>query len=54
VREAGLELDPLNDAVTAYYRQDLLRVGPAIVHARVFAAAPFAAGGTADYGGRSA
>ncbi|MGZ5445283.1 MAG: hypothetical protein ACXW5J_26760 [Thermoanaerobaculia bacterium] len=40
MREVGLDYDPLNAAATAYYRQDLVRVGPAIINGRVFAAAP--------------
>jgi len=50
LREAGLEYDPLIAATTVYYRQDLLRVGPAIVNARVFVTAPLSPGETPDYG----
>lgn len=40
MREAGVDYDPLGVAVRGYYRQDLIRIGPGIVNAKVFAAAP--------------
>lgn len=51
IREAGLEYDPLNQAATGYYRQDLVRIGPAVIGGRVFASAPLQPGGAgADVG----
>lgn len=44
LREAGVDLDMINTAVVGYYRQDLARVGPAVVNGKVFAAVPVAGG----------
>jgi hypothetical protein len=50
LRELGAELDPLNQAVTGYYRQDLLRVGPIVVSGRAFVTGPLAPGRVPTYG----
>jgi hypothetical protein len=38
-KEIGAEYDPINSAVTGYYRQDFVRVGRAVIHGRAFATA---------------
>jgi hypothetical protein len=50
LREVGLDYDPLNSTATGYYRQDLLRLGPAIVNAKAFAGVPLAPGKSANVG----
>jgi hypothetical protein len=40
IREAGLDYDPVNGAGSAYYRQDLLRIGPAVLNGKAFVSAP--------------
>lgn len=44
VREVGLAYDAINRGLTAYYQQDLVRLGPAIVNVRAFATAPLGSG----------
>lgn len=44
MREVGIDYDPINAVATGYYRQDLVRVGPAIVHAKAFAGASLGPG----------
>ena len=44
LREAGVDADVVNRSITGYYRQDLLRVGPAVVNARAFAGVPIQSG----------
>lgn len=40
IREAGLEYDAISESATGYYKQDLLRLGPAVVSGRVFTTTP--------------
>lgn len=49
LREAGVDYDPLSAAVRGYYRQDLVRIGPGVVNAKVFASAPLR-GSVPEYG----
>jgi hypothetical protein len=44
VREAGVAYSVIDRSAEGYYRQDLVRVGPAVVHGRAFATT------TGDYG----
>jgi hypothetical protein len=44
IREAGIGFDPINAAARGYYRQDLVRVGPAIVNGEAFVSTPIAGG----------
>jgi hypothetical protein len=37
VREAGVDFDVLSKSAIGYYRQDLVRLGPCVVNAKVFA-----------------
>lgn len=51
MREIGLEYDPLNTMAGGYYRQDLVRIGPAIVNGKAFARLPLTPGSKApDFG----
>jgi hypothetical protein len=50
LREAGAEFDPLNNAVTGYYRQDLLRVGPVVISGRAFVTGPLTPRNAPTYG----
>jgi hypothetical protein len=50
LREAGIEYDPMNAMAAGYYRQDLVRVGPAVVSGKVFAGVPVAPGKQATAG----
>jgi hypothetical protein len=40
LREAGVEFDAMNTIATGYYKQDLIRIGPAVVNGRVYASLP--------------
>jgi hypothetical protein len=44
IREAGVTYGLIDRSIEGYYRQDLVRIGPAIVHGRAFATS------TGDYG----
>jgi hypothetical protein len=50
IRELGVDYDPINATAGAYYRQDLVRLGPAVVNATAFARASREAG--SDIGGK--
>lgn len=53
LREVGVDYEPLGKVAGGYYRQDLVRLGPAIVNGKVFAKAPISPGASArglDYG----
>lgn len=50
LREVGLDLNVTSKAAGGYYRQDLIRVGPAVVNGKVFVSAPLVAGGAPDFG----
>jgi hypothetical protein len=54
IREVGVDYEPLGKRVGTYFRQDLGRIGPAILNVKVFAKAPItptANGRGLDYGG---
>lgn len=50
IREAGVDYNVLRQGATGYYRQDLVRLGPAIVNGKAFATVPLTPGVAADYG----
>jgi hypothetical protein len=53
IREVGADYEPLAKVAGGYYRQDLLRVGPAILNGKAFVKAPIAPGANGkgiDYG----
>lgn len=51
IREVGVDYEPLAKVAGGYFRQDLLRVGPAVINGKVFAKAPIAPGSRGlDYG----
>lgn len=50
LREAGVDFNVIQRGVTGYYRQDLVRIGPAIINGKVFATAPLSPGTPPTYG----
>lgn len=40
VREVGVDYDAVNGSLLGYYRQDLARVGPAVINGKVFGGVP--------------
>lgn len=50
IREVGIDYNVLRSGVTGYYRQDLVRLGPAVVNGKAYATVPLTPGTTADYG----
>ncbi len=49
MRELGVDYDPFNRAASGYYRQDLVRIGPAVINGKAFAELPLG-GGSASAG----
>lgn len=50
MREVGIDYDALNRAASGYYRQDLVRIGPAIVNGKAFAGVPLTPGKSSTLG----
>lgn len=50
IREVGLDANIIRQGVTGYFRQDLVRLGPAVVNGKAFATVPLTAGQAPDYG----
>lgn len=50
MREVGFDYDLLGRAGRGYYRQDLVRIGPAVFNAKAFVEAPIGAAGEFDAG----
>lgn len=51
LREVGVDVDPLQRRAHGYYRQDLVRLGPAVINGKAFVGAPLTPAGRApDWG----
>lgn len=50
IREAGVDYNVIQRGVTGYYRQDLVRLGPAIVNGKAFVTMPMSPNSRPAYG----